>query len=62
MAHPLLARRVDREPEVLRFLSRNFGDYPFSPEDGGMFKDKHPVELGSLVLREVVKRAGVKPD
>ena len=27
---------------------------------GGMFKDKHPVELGSLILTEVVKRAGVR--
>jgi acetyl-CoA acetyltransferase family protein len=28
---------------------------------GGVFKDKHPVELGSLILTEVVKRAGVRP-
>ena len=28
---------------------------------GGMFKDKHPVELGALILKEVVKRAGVRP-
>src|SRR5712692_8207092 len=26
----------------------------------GVLKDKHPVELGSLVLKEVVKRAGVQ--
>ncbi|MEP7199312.1 MAG: thiolase family protein [Chloroflexota bacterium] len=28
---------------------------------GGVFKDTHPVELGSMVLKEVVKRAGVRP-
>lgn len=27
----------------------------------GVFKDVHPVQLGSLVLKEVVKRAGIRP-
>ena len=27
---------------------------------GGVFKEKHPVDLGSLILTEVVKRAGVR--
>jgi acetyl-CoA acyltransferase len=28
----------------------------------GKLKDVHPVVLGSLVLKEVVDRAGIKPD
>ena len=28
----------------------------------GKLKDLHPVVLGSLVLKEIVKRAGIKPE
>jgi acetyl-CoA acyltransferase len=28
----------------------------------GRLKDIHPVVLGSLVLKEIIKRSGIKPD
>src|SRR5438876_9233676 len=46
------------QPEVvvLSGVRTAIGDY------GGGLKDKHPTELGAAVVREAVKRAGIKPD
>src|SRR5207247_7899112 len=45
-----------REAVIVEAVSTPIG------KRNGKLKDIHPVVLGSLVLREIVKRAGIKPE
>jgi acetyl-CoA C-acetyltransferase len=47
---------TQREVVVLSGVRTAIGDF------GGGLKDKPPTELGAAVVREVVKRAGIKPE
>ncbi|MGE5569758.1 MAG: acetyl-CoA C-acyltransferase family protein [Rhodospirillales bacterium] len=46
---------TDREVVVVSAVRTAIGKY------GGSLKDKPPTELGSIVIREAVKRAGIEP-